>query len=103
MPKFGKFLVSKHKNWLTNLAREASFRPKIGSASSIVVKKSVQQASKFGTNLFFKPPFGPLVLRAAHPYRKKVVYPLGKEHSLSHWTTLFEFHTHPVEDFKNIK
>ena len=44
------------KKLAKNLVQEASFGPKISSASSILVKKSVQQAPKFGADLFYKPP-----------------------------------------------
>ena len=57
MPKFGKFSVYKPKNLPKNLvAQEASLGQKNNSASSIVVKKSAQQAPKFGADPFYKPP-----------------------------------------------
>ena len=43
-----------------NPVQEASFGPKISSESSIFVKKTVQQAPKFGANPFYNPIFGPL-------------------------------------------
>ena len=70
MPKFSKFSNSNPKNWPKNLLQEASFGPKISSASSIVVKKSIQQAQKFGANPFYnKPPFP--ALRVTHPYQNE--------------------------------
>ena len=38
-------------------------------ASSVVVKKSVQQAPKFGADPFYKPPFS--ALWATHPYQNE--------------------------------
>ena len=69
MLKFGKFSVSKPKTWPKDLVQEASFGSKISPASSIVVKKSVQQAPKFGTDLFYKPLFS--AFWAEHPYQNK--------------------------------
>ena len=73
MPKFGKFSVSKSKYW-PNPVQEASFGPKISSASSIVVNKSVQQPTNLApicsTNPYFRP------FRPHTPTKMKVEYPL---------------------------
>ena len=76
MSKFGKLSVSLPKIWPKNLVREASFRPKSSSASSIVVKKLVQQVPKFGADPFYKPPYS--ALRSAHPIKIRVGTPLGR-------------------------
>ena len=69
MPKFSKFSVSKPKIWPKTLVQEASFEIKISSASSIVVKKSVQQVPKFGADLFYRPHFWPF--RPYTPYQNE--------------------------------
>ena len=66
MPKFGKNLQFQSLKISQNPGQEASFVPKIISESNVFVKKSVQQAPKFGANLFYKPPSS--ALWATHPY-----------------------------------
>ena len=56
MPKFGKFSVLNPKNWPKSV-QDAPLGPKISSESSIFDKKSVQQAPRFGADLFYKPLF----------------------------------------------
>ena len=78
MPEFGKFLVSKPKNKQKSSLRSLIWAKNHSESSIFVKQKLVQQALKFGTDPFYKPPFS--ALWDNHPYSSWVLMG-GKQYS----------------------